>query len=70
MEKDTVDTLIEYHNETYLDLPKHTINFKDSKTVGYELIQMADIFSGRTRQYFEGADSNRHIRKLVATCPL
>jgi hypothetical protein len=49
-------------------LPK--VEFKDSKAVGFELIQLADIFAGLTRRYFENTLNDPDIQTMNRLCPL
>ena len=65
-----VEYILGYHKDRGSNLPSHTIEFKDSKAAGYELIQMADIFAGITRRYFENTLQNSDIQLLIRKCPL
>jgi len=65
-----VEYILGYHKDRGSNLPSHTIEFKDSKAAGYELIQMADIFAGITRRYFENTLENNDVQALNQKCPL
>ena len=56
--------------ERYEPLPKHSIEFRDSKSEGYELIQLADIISGLTRNFFENYQSSDDLLRFSRGCPL
>lgn len=69
-EMQSVESLLTIYETKWSDLPPHTIEFKDSKATGYELIQMADIFAGIARRYFESSVYDPDIQTLTKKCPL
>ena len=68
-EEDGVSYLLGNH-ELLNDFPSHTLLFRDSKAKNFELIQLADVFSGLTRCYFEHVEEYPSAKSLINLCHL
>ena len=67
-EEEDVARLMRGYSGSHGKLPEYDIIFRDSKALGFELIQVADILAGLTRCYFEGVVNEGDAKPLFLLC--